>query len=1028
MKLHQPIAVLGAWIALALSPAARSADGGLTAQVAQTGQIEGRVENMTTGVYLRNARISVEGTKLETLTNAEGEYRIGGVAPGEVRLHVVYTGLEERSVTVTVRANEFARQDISLASSGRAAAEGPATKLDPFIVAVEREKSAQEMALNEQRYAPNIKNVVASDEYADTGEGNIGNFLRNIPGIDIGYSGGLPRTISIRGFPPSGTLVTIDGGEVASSTAAGDGRHVEFDSVKMNNIDRVEITKVPTPDLPANAQGGSVNVISKSGRDLKTPVFSYRVFGTLNSRGMTNTGLATRHVPVNGATSALRPAFDFSYVAPVNNSLAITLGGSTSDAYTKGLYTLATWDLVSLVQASHQVRTLDRLIKKSNAAIGFDWKINRYNTVKVNGQYVAGRFIAGDNLQTATFGAGATGGPSFIQGAATAVGSLSRTHYQLKWNENTTHLTLAHRFDGDVWRIETNAGYSRGVSKWRDIDKGFFQSMVSTLSGVILRGNELGTRPPRYSIPASLSATDRLGNPVDVYDGANYTLGSATSNQWEYTNLKKSALISAKRDFDFGFGLPLTLKVGAAINKQDRDLRKPTDTWAFRPAPATAADRLARNYDVMDPQVSADAQAFYPGHTLQWISTAKAYSLMTQHPEWFVWNPTSRHTTNVNGSKEFAETVTAGFVRGDLKLIDNRLWIVAGVRYERTDVAGLGPLNDIRATFRQDAQGNLILDASGRPIKVTTDALQNAKLQFVERGAKSKRNYDGYFPSLNTTFALTENLLVRAAYAKTIGRPDLNQIIPGVTVADPTSTDANRTLNVVNAGLLPWETNAFDVSVEAYIIKGVTASVGVFQKNIKNFFGSTRTAATAELLSQYGLSDDYIGYDLVTTTNIGTARIQGLEFNYRHSLTFLPPWANGIQVFFNGVFLDLAGPNTANFGAFSPQNLNWGASLTRSRLLLRVAWNHAGERRAGLVLPSATIPAETYDYRAPNTLMNANIEFRLTKNFSLFATAINLTDEAITTVRYAPNTPKYARIRNPVSTGSDFTVGVKGQF
>lgn len=46
----------------------------LRAQTPSAG-IEGRVINGATGIYLNNARISVVGTSIETLTNENGEYR-----------------------------------------------------------------------------------------------------------------------------------------------------------------------------------------------------------------------------------------------------------------------------------------------------------------------------------------------------------------------------------------------------------------------------------------------------------------------------------------------------------------------------------------------------------------------------------------------------------------------------------------------------------------------------------------------------------------------------------------------------------------------------------------------------------------------------------------------------------------------------------------------------------------------------------------------------------------------------------------
>jgi hypothetical protein len=52
----------------------------------------------------------------------------------------------------------------------------------------------------------------------------------------------------------------------------------------------------------------------------------------------------------------------------------------------------------------------------------------------------------------------------------------------------------------------------------------------------------------------------------------------------------------------------------------------------------------------------------------------------------------------------------------------------------------------------------------------------------------------------------------------------------------------------------------------------------------------------------------------------------------------------------------------------------------------------------------------------------------VSKALSVFATAGNITDAPFMSLRYAPTTPEYARIRNPISNGIDITFGVKGQF
>jgi iron complex outermembrane receptor protein len=119
-------------------------------------------------------------------------------------------------------------------------------------------------------------------------------------------------------------------------------------------------------------------------------------------------------------------------------------------------------------------------------------------------------------------------------------------------------------------------------------------------------------------------------------------------------------------------------------------------------------------------------------------------------------------------------------VRGDVKFLDNRLWFVGGFRYEKTDDVGEGPLDDIRATYQQDANGNLLRNpATGRLIPVSTNALETAKLRYTKRGATARKSYDGIYPSFNSTYYLTDTLVLRAAYARTMGRPNLDRDHPG---------------------------------------------------------------------------------------------------------------------------------------------------------------------------------------------------------------------------------------------------------
>src|SRR5438046_9094264 len=98
------------------------------ARAQSTGVIEGRVFNTGTGEYLEKARVSVESTALETLSDELGHYRLVNVPAGAASVRVFFTGLAIDTATVNVAAGQRAEHDFNLAPFDRGAA-SPVGKL-----------------------------------------------------------------------------------------------------------------------------------------------------------------------------------------------------------------------------------------------------------------------------------------------------------------------------------------------------------------------------------------------------------------------------------------------------------------------------------------------------------------------------------------------------------------------------------------------------------------------------------------------------------------------------------------------------------------------------------------------------------------------------------------------------------------------------------------------------------------------------------------------------------------------------------
>jgi TonB-dependent receptor len=1009
----------------------------LPAQSANTGIVEGRVANSAAGTNLKQVRIVVEGTTLETLTDEAGEFRLVAVPAGEVTVRASVAGLAPRTTRVRVTAGQVARADFDLPAGDTAA--GPrdqVVKLDAFTVS-ERELSAQSAALQEQRTAPNIKSVIAFEEFGDLGDGNPGEFLKFVPGIQVAMSPAIPGNATIRGMPASGTLLLVDGVELATDSPTG--RGAGFTASNVANMDRIEVTKVPTPDMPANAVGGMINVVGKSGFARRDPLLTYSVFGLLTTIEPI-TALGRELFKVGGADKGtdgprFRPGFDVTYIRPFNRKLALTFSVGRNARWEDKDNLAPTWNRVALVQTASASQAQIAVRDRDVASVRADWRPGPGHSLFANFQYTTDVVHTRIGGFSQTYGTGATGGEKLTQGApanaaGVGAGSTSLTNTYRDQIKSTRAVALGHRGEFSRWKTEATLAYSHSRRETLSAQEGYeyFGTVSTNLTGLVLRADNFGQL--RLGTPPTIRGT-RAGQPIDITDGRLYTLNSVTSPQEPImTNDLTTLKLNATRQLPLPF--LMTVKGGIDYSLNERDIRAETRTWNFRPTfAATAPERLVGSYDLINWSYSG-VRTFRNGDRVLWIDPRKVYALYKANPSYFVLNDAAYHTSRVNGSQKLKETISAGFLRADAKFFDNRLWLVAGARYERTDDEGVGGLNDIRATYRQDAQGNLIRNAAGQLERVSTDALTIARLQYRERASFSKKHYGDVYPSLNASYSFTENFVARAAYAATIGRPNLSFIIPSRTVTDPSSAEATRTITTTNAALEPWTADNWDLSFESYSVKGATLSVSLFRKNITGFFVTTRTDATPALLADMGLSDDYLDYDVISTANSSdSVTTDGFEWSWRQSLKsfpVLPKWTHGVQIWVNGTHLRISGSGAANFSGYSPRVLNWGASYASAKFLVRYNVSRIGRQRGAFANVSATVPPGTYDAQDTRMVQDANIEYRFHRRLSLYASVRNLANEPRPLVTISANAPAYTRPSTYTYYGALWTMGVKGTF
>ncbi len=1043
MRSKKLIPLLGAWLAVLTSPVAHAQTPG------SAGSIEGRVFNEATGTYLSSARVSVPSVGLETLTDEYGFYRLAGVPSGNVVVKVFYTGLPAEERTVSVTSGQRAAQDVTLAAKS-ASGQDAAVKLDAFVVAMGRDTDGASIAINEQRFAPNIKNVVAADALGDVMDGNIGEFLKFMPGVTADYdleAGGTVASISVRGFPTSMAAVSSDGAQMANTgNSQGNSRVFQFNQVSLNNISRLEVTKVPTPSTPADSMSGSVNMVSKSSFERKDAQLRYSVSLAGNSTAMDLE--RTPHVS-DEKIWKLRPSASFDYTLPVTKNFGIVVTANSMNRYIHQVPLRKTYNATAAGTGAnfaqpylqtYQYVSAPRVNARNSAGLRADWRVTAHGVLSFNIE--AGRFESDRRSIDYTFNTGTNAAPTPATGTrlsfgdeytigATGRGSVVTMGTASVFQTlDTVSGNVRYRYDNGHLRVEAGVGRSVSDGGYQDTARGRFRQLgIALAMPVRVTLADAGGNRPR-----TIEVFDDANRRIDPFDPNNYVLSTANSTPRYIRDEMENGRVDVRKTLEL-FRRPLALQLGALQRAQTRDVRRDSLTWTYNGLDGNAATPESPAPYRMTTYIGQEGYGF---GNASWISESKLWEAFQSNPNLFTQTPAQVVATEVfrrNNSESLKETVTAYYLQAEATFWRNRLKLLTGVRYEQTDAEGLGVKFDRGAVFLRNADGSFARNAAGarirRPEAGPAGSLQELDLTHIERGQGAARTYDGYYPSLHLTFALKENLLLRAAYARTYGRPDFTNIVPNTNVnetdLDETTADPSilrGRITVRNTGLRPWTANNHDLSLEYYTDKGGLLSAGVFYKEIQDFFGETVRLATADELVDLDLDPRYAGWQLTTQYNLpGRARVTGAEFNIQQSLQALGSWGRNVRAFVNGTKLQLDGDQDANFEGFIPESANWGVTARWKRVSGVLKWNYRGKQRRG-----EQAGVNGYEYIIARTTLDLSAEYQLARSFSLYANAQNLFNEPETAHRYGPETPEYAKLQRETRHGVQITVGVKGTF
>ncbi len=195
---------------------------------------------------LVGASVLIDGTNLYDITDVNGNFKIYNIPTGKYKLNIIYIGYEDQVEEIDLKDKQTLYKEFVLNES---------IKLDEVIISSSVDGQAK--ALNDQKNKPNIAQVISSEQIEKFPDANIGDALKRLSGVNVQYDQGEARFANIRGTAPELNSFTLNGERLPSAEA--EKRYVQLDLIPADMIDKVEVHKAVTPDMDADAIGGSIN-------------------------------------------------------------------------------------------------------------------------------------------------------------------------------------------------------------------------------------------------------------------------------------------------------------------------------------------------------------------------------------------------------------------------------------------------------------------------------------------------------------------------------------------------------------------------------------------------------------------------------------------------------------------------------------------------------------------------------------------------------------------------------------------------
>lgn len=941
--------------------------------------VTGAIIDPATGEYMRNAIVRVtpsDGERRSVTSGERGEYRLTDLPVGSAEVTVSFTGYADQTTAVVIPASGSVQLDFSLARTGA----GAVILSDVIVTATQRDGDAR--AIMNQRQSMNIMNSLSSESFGEISEGNVGEFIKLMPGVDADMGDGTTRYVSLRGLPSEYASVTVDGVSLASAeggSGAGGSRSFSFEQASLSNIAAIEISKTASADMDANAPAGTINLRTRRAFDRRGRRVQVEVSGTTQSDLWGDN--RTYGNPGDGAQDRVMPSARFEYSDTFfNRRLGVVFSASEYNTLIARDAIVSAWNYAPttaspdpVVLTALRAQQIKQQQERLSTALNLDFRATENLILSLSSTYNESETWNGQRSWRFT-----TQGRSAGLITEDPLLEFTTRHADARYEAESLAivkrgegLTVVPSFEyrGRRFRLDGRLAYSDSSSSydplaWRGSVYGVVNQPRADSNFHAERSDLIGG-----GWVITQTAGSDWGDPTRYVDQPSALTFETQDGRWAEVSLT-SADLNLSYDTSL-FGVPTVLKTGLKSRRDaydfgnERAAHRYTYTGPLSVSEFWAAHRTPAEIGFRDDGLYV--------HTLSGAAPLMPSNyligqLFLSNPEQFRHTITANdyYTAFIANRRHFEEDMNAVYGMATMTFND-RLTVRAGLRWEETRTRSREP--DALSYAEVVAAGYAASSATGRATTIEGLKHQYQSRPYVDRSGR----YDEFFPSVSVRYVLGDDTDVQLGYSRTIRRPEVSQLAGVWTVNEDTLI-----VSLPNPGLEPELSDNLSLRLSHYFEPVGLLSVNLFQNRIDGaFVAQDMTAAEAGYTG--GAYDDYTFRQLV---NVGgeALTVQGAELEFKYALDFLPELLRGFVVGGSYTYNDVSQPT---------------AGVATNMAVLNLTYRRD---RLGFSLNSKWVDDKLYTvsngtYIKARTEMNLSGTYQLRAGWQAFFAARNLLDE-----------------------------------